>query len=118
VTKPRPAEFKWRQFEPPLILLAVGWYLRFSLSYRDVEELAGARHVRGPRRSLAMGSALVRHYNHGRVHMSLGPGIPAPIHPSPLQTEHRHQLPQGHRVRRKAVLGGPHHEYWLEEVAA
>jgi transposase-like protein len=30
--------FKWRQFEPKVILLAVGWYLRFSLSYRDVEE--------------------------------------------------------------------------------
>src|SRR5208282_2097485 len=29
--------FKWRQFEPQVILLAVGWYLRFSLSYRDVE---------------------------------------------------------------------------------
>src|SRR5271166_5503241 len=31
--------FKWRQFEPEMILLAVGWYLRFSLSYRDVEEI-------------------------------------------------------------------------------
>jgi transposase, IS6 family len=31
--------FKWRQFEPEVILLAVGWYLRFSLSYRDLEEL-------------------------------------------------------------------------------
>jgi hypothetical protein len=31
--------FKWRHFEPEVILLAVGWYLRFSLSYRDVEEL-------------------------------------------------------------------------------
>ncbi len=31
--------FKWRQFEPEVILLAVGWYLRFSLSYREVEEL-------------------------------------------------------------------------------
>ena len=29
--------FEWRQFEPEVILLAVGWYLRFSLSYRDVE---------------------------------------------------------------------------------
>ena len=29
--------FKWRQFEPEVILLAIGWYLRFSLSYRDVE---------------------------------------------------------------------------------
>ena len=56
----------------------------------------------------------VLHYNHGRVHMSLGPGIPASLFPSPPQIEHRHQLPQDHRVRSKAVLGGLHHEYWLE----
>jgi transposase-like protein len=35
--------FKWRQFEPEVILLAVGWYLRFSLSYRDMEELLAGR---------------------------------------------------------------------------
>jgi|SRR5580704_1578602 IS6 family transposase len=35
--------FKWRQFEPEIILLAVGWYLRFSLSYRDIEELLAER---------------------------------------------------------------------------
>jgi hypothetical protein len=35
--------FRWRQFEPEVILLAVGWYLRFSLSYRDVEELLAER---------------------------------------------------------------------------
>ena len=35
--------FKWRQLEPEVILLAVGWYLRFSLSYRDVEELLAER---------------------------------------------------------------------------
>src|SRR6476660_6283124 len=35
--------FKWRQFEPEVILLAVGWYLRFSFSYRDVEELLAER---------------------------------------------------------------------------
>jgi hypothetical protein len=35
--------FKWRQFEPEVILLAIGWYLRFSLSYRDVEELLAER---------------------------------------------------------------------------
>src|ERR1700730_5181808 len=35
--------FKWRHFEPEVILLAVGWYLRFSLSYRDVEELLAER---------------------------------------------------------------------------
>ena len=37
------ALFKWRQFEPEMILLAVGWYLRFSLSYRDVQELLAER---------------------------------------------------------------------------
>jgi len=58
----------------------------------------------------------VRHYNHGRVHMSLGPGVPAP--PSPPHTEDRHRLPTGHRVRCKAVLSGLHHEYWLEKIAA
>src|SRR6201998_1157347 len=35
--------FKWRQFDPEVILLAVGWYLRFSLSYREVEELLAER---------------------------------------------------------------------------
>jgi hypothetical protein len=34
----RPAIFKWRQTEPQLILYAVRWYLRYSLSLRDVEE--------------------------------------------------------------------------------
>jgi transposase, IS6 family len=37
------ALFKWRQFESEVILLAVGWYLRFSLSYHDVEELLAGR---------------------------------------------------------------------------
>src|SRR6266851_2763719 len=37
--KPRPALFKWRHFEPEIIVCAVRWYLRFSLSYQDVEEL-------------------------------------------------------------------------------
>ena len=39
--------FKWRQFEPEVILLAIGWYLRFSLSYRDVEELWAERGLHG-----------------------------------------------------------------------
>ncbi len=39
----RPAIFKWRQTEPELILVAVRWYLRYSLSVRDVEELLSER---------------------------------------------------------------------------
>ena len=37
--------FKWRPFESEVILLAFGWYLRFSLSYRDVEELLAERGI-------------------------------------------------------------------------
>ena len=39
----RPTIFKWRQTEPDLILCAVRWYLRYSLSLRDVEELLTER---------------------------------------------------------------------------
>jgi transposase-like protein len=41
--KPRPPLFKWRHFEPGIITCAVGWYLGFSLSYRNVEELLAER---------------------------------------------------------------------------
>ncbi len=43
--------FKWRHFESEIILLCVRWYLRYSLSYRDLEEmmLERVRHVRGER---------------------------------------------------------------------
>ena len=39
----RPTIFKWRQTEPALILCAVRWYLRYSPSLRDVEELLEER---------------------------------------------------------------------------
>jgi|SRR5579884_25507 len=34
-----PNPFKWRHFEAEIILLCVRWYLRYSLSYRDLEEM-------------------------------------------------------------------------------
>src|SRR5437763_10063750 len=34
-----PSPFKWRHFEAEIILLCVRWYLRYSLSYRDLEEM-------------------------------------------------------------------------------
>src|SRR3984893_1408138 len=39
----RPTIFRWRQTAPELILCAVRWYLRYSLSLRDVEELLAER---------------------------------------------------------------------------
>src|SRR6266545_1602131 len=41
---PRPA-FAGFCFPPEVIVLAVRWYLRFSLSYRDVEELLAKRGI-------------------------------------------------------------------------
>lgn len=35
--------FKWRQFEKEIILMLVRWYCAYSLSYRDIEELAKER---------------------------------------------------------------------------
>jgi len=60
----------------------------------------------------------VAHYNTGRPHMSLGPGIPQlpPPLPVPLHV-HRHQLPDDLRVVTRPILGGLHHEYRLTKVA-
>src|ERR1700720_1597977 len=41
--KNRPALFRGRQFEDEIIILCVGWYLRYSLSYRDLEEMMAER---------------------------------------------------------------------------
>src|SRR6266516_2363239 len=35
----QPNPFKWRHFEAEIILLCVRWYLHYSLSYRDLEEM-------------------------------------------------------------------------------
>ena len=35
--------FKWRHFEAEIIFLCVRWYLRYSLSYRDLEEIMAER---------------------------------------------------------------------------
>jgi transposase-like protein len=35
--------FKWRHFEAEILLLCVRWYLRYSLSYRDLEEMMAER---------------------------------------------------------------------------
>jgi transposase InsO family protein len=59
----------------------------------------------------------VSHYNRGRPHSSLGPGIPERTAPPPPRTD-RHRLEAGESVRSIAVLGGLHHEYRLHRKAA
>jgi transposase InsO family protein len=59
----------------------------------------------------------VAHYNRGRPHASLGPGIPDPSSVRVTTQSHRHRLPAGHRVSSRSILGGLHHEYQLERAA-
>lgn len=35
--------FKWRHYRAEIILLCVRWYLRYALSYRDLEEMMSER---------------------------------------------------------------------------
>ena len=61
----------------------------------------------------------VGHYNLGRPHMSLGPGIPQPIRTLPARRQaHRHRLPHYQRLRSRSILNGLYHEYEYEEKAA
>lgn len=61
----------------------------------------------------------VAHYNEGRPHMSLGPGMPTPTAglPTPLHNQ-RHAIPMDQRVAARPILGGLHREYRLEKKAA
>jgi putative transposase len=62
----------------------------------------------------------VGHYNHGRPHMALGPGVPDP--PSevvpPATSRARHRIGERLAVRVRSVLGGLHHEYLLVPASA
>jgi transposase InsO family protein len=57
----------------------------------------------------------IRHYNHGRPHMALSPGVPdpPPIVTSPSFLKSRHRSGDFGAVRSTPMLGGLHHEYSL-----
>jgi transposase InsO family protein len=61
-------------------------------------------------------SRWVTHYNRGRPHSSLGPGLPDPP-PVAVVESNGHELPDGHRVVVTPLLGGLRHEYRLEPAA-
>ena len=41
----RPAQFRGRHFEAEIIILCVRWYLRFGLSFRNLEEMMAERNL-------------------------------------------------------------------------
>jgi putative transposase len=56
----------------------------------------------------------VGHYNHGRAHMALGPGVPDPLQNMVLPLpKSRHRLDDFGSICAKSILGGLHHEYSL-----
>ena len=60
----------------------------------------------------------VTHYNRGRPHASLGPGIPDLRAGQQRAKLCGHHVPIDQQVVTKAILGGLHHEYGLERRAA
>ncbi len=59
--------FTWRHLESEIILLCVRWYLRYSLSYRDLaRDDAGTWVARGPHDDLSLScSALPLNWTDG-----------------------------------------------------
>ncbi|MFD0769179.1 IS6 family transposase, partial [Bacillus sp. CGMCC 1.60114] len=41
----KPTKFKWKHYEPEIILHVVRWYLRYSLSLRDLVEMMEERGI-------------------------------------------------------------------------
>jgi len=69
--------FKWRQTAPELILCAVRWYLRYSLSLRDVEELLAERGLEADTRRSGVGfNVTVPNWNRGCAVISSRPTNP------------------------------------------
>lgn len=62
----------------------------------------------------------ITHYNEGRPHMALGPGVPDPPVASPhgRNLRSREDVLDGVVIHSKPVLGGLHHEYSFAPMAA
>ena len=59
----------------------------------------------------------VAHYNRGRPHASLGPGLPDPPSNHEASLVSGHWIRNGHYVLSEPVVGGLHHEYRLVALA-
>lgn len=60
----------------------------------------------------------VTHYNRGRPHASLGPGIPDARLDQFVDESSDRRIPAGHQVVARPILSGLHHEYSLVPQAA
>lgn len=62
----------------------------------------------------------IGHYNTGRPHMALGPGVPdpPPLMPHDSASTSHPRLRDGRLVRARSILGGLHHEYFWAPAGA
>jgi putative transposase len=58
------------------------------------------------------------HYNRGRPHTCFGPSLPEPSPGLPAVPIPGHHLPRTMRVVTRLILGGLHHDYDLQKLAA
>jgi putative transposase len=92
---------------------ADGWWARYVVSAWDFMIPLSEKHLS---RILA---EWVTHYNQGRPHSSLGPGVPEPVEMLLLTQPHRRYCSTDiHKVAARSILGGLHHEYRWERMAA
>jgi putative transposase len=59
----------------------------------------------------------VNHYNSGRPHQSLGPGIPDQVESTSPAVQDAERISSNRRVSSKSILGGLHHEYRWADAA-
>src|SRR6266849_5743608 len=130
------ARGRWVRPRPPVPDSRPGQHLREAFGWIDqgaglerAEIATACERVIGPIRSECLDwlipmseghlrsilKAWVEHYNRGRPHSNLGPGVPDPPQELALirKSESRHRLVAGARVLAKSVLAGLRHEYLL-----
>jgi putative transposase len=59
----------------------------------------------------------VNHYNNGRPHQSLGPGIPDQVERPSLAVQDPERISSSRGVSSRSILGGLHHEYRWADAA-
>ena len=59
----------------------------------------------------------VEHYNTGRPHQSLGPGIPHQVKQKLPTNDERRTISKARQIIAKSILGGLHHEYRWADAA-
>ena len=89
---------KYRHYQAEIILLCLGWYLSYSLSYRGFEEMMAERGLNVDYKAI---DRWVQHYGSATMHQSLkrnaGQGSSQPTIPGELMrpNDAMHQLRKG-----------------------